>query len=138
MLLLIGECLKDTWLPFNSQGVVVSRHGTYALVYTIPTFFLYSFLPTFCSNLHASIAILINMHPYLAKEGYTYLVLHHAFATCSSGRILHAQTNHNKHRSYFFEISSLNRYLFSQGANACGVLLFATYKIIESAIRIAY
>ena len=32
------------------------------------------------------------MHPYLAKESYTYLVLHHAFATRPGGRILHAQT----------------------------------------------
>ena len=48
-----------------------------------------------CSYLHASIAILINMHPYLAKESYTYLVSSlyiMAFATRSGGRILHAQT----------------------------------------------
>ena len=35
------------------------------------------------------------MHPYLAKESYTLpriLALHHAFATRSGGRILHAQT----------------------------------------------
>ena len=36
------------------------------------------------------------MHPYLAKESYSYLprilALHHAFAMRSGGRILHAQT----------------------------------------------
>ena len=59
----------------NSQGVVVSRHGTYTLVHTIRTLFLYSFLATFCSHLHASIIAIL--HPYLAKVGYTYLISLH-------------------------------------------------------------